>query len=118
MAANTRSRILVVDDDPSVATAVSAVLCHAGFDVTTFHDPLPAIQFALESEPHVVITDYAMPNMNGLELAAWLQARYPACKLVILSGQASTVAEQPANGLKFILLQKPAHPVTLIDAIQ
>jgi hypothetical protein len=37
---------------------------------------------------------------------------------VILTGQAAVVAEQPTNGLKFILLQKPIHPLTLIEAIQ
>jgi DNA-binding NtrC family response regulator len=70
----------VVDDDASIADAVSAVLCLAGFDVTTFYDPLHAAQHAIQSEPHVVITDYSMPNMNGLELAAIMQERYPACK--------------------------------------
>jgi DNA-binding NtrC family response regulator len=118
LAANTKSRILVVDDDPSVADTISAVLCRVGFNVATFYDPLLAVRHALQSEPNVVITDYSMPNMNGLELAAIMQKRYPACKLVILTGQVALVAEYPANGLKFTLLQKPVPPLTLIDAIQ
>lgn len=115
---NARFRIFVVDDDASVADTVSAVLRYAGFEVTTFYDPFLTMLHALESEPHVVITDYAMPKMNGLELATRLQKLYPACKIVILTGQAALVAEQVANGLNFTLLQKPVLPRALIEAVQ
>ena len=118
MTANATFRVFVVDDDASVADTVSEVLRRAGFEVTTFYNPLIAAQHALESEPHVVVTDYSMPNMNGLELATWLQKRYPACKIVILTGQVAAVADQPVNGLKFTLLQKPVPPLTLIQAVR
>jgi len=118
MITNARLRILVVDDDASVADTISDILRETGFGVTTFYDPLHVVQHALESEPHAVVTDYSMPNMNGLELATWLQKLYPACKIVILTGQATVVADQPADSLKFTLLQKPIPPLALIQAVQ
>jgi DNA-binding response OmpR family regulator len=117
MTASSRLRILVVDDDVSVADTSSLVLRHAGFQVTTFYDPLLAAQHALEFEPHAVITDYSMPNMNGLELAAWLHQHCPDCKIVIISGEAAAVAERVNDGLKFTLLQKPVDPRALIAAV-
>lgn len=61
----------------------------------------------------------ALPKTEiDIQLAAIMQERHPACKLVILSGQAALVAEQPTNDLRFTLLQKPAHPLALIDATQ
>jgi DNA-binding NarL/FixJ family response regulator len=89
----------------------------AGFRVITFYNPLLAAQYALESEPHPVITDYSMPHMNGPELAAWLQRHCPECKIVIISGEAAAVAEQVNPGLKFTLLQKPVDPCAPIAAV-
>lgn len=112
------ARIMVVDDDKSVANVVSLILHQAGFQVTTFYDALSAAQYALEFQPDVVITDYSMPNMNGLELATVLQENCPDCKIVINSGEAAVVAERANSNLKFTLLQKPTDLRTLIAAIR
>jgi len=110
-------RVFVVDDDVSVADTVTLVLCHFGFHVTTFYDPVLAVQHALLSAPDIVITDYSMPRMNGLELAAWLHNHSPHCKIVIITGEVAVVAAQENNGLKFTLLQKPVHPDVLLASI-
>jgi CheY-like chemotaxis protein len=117
MTACERLRIFVVDDNVCVADTVSLVLREAGFHVTTFYDAIPAVQHALQFPPDAVITDYSMPNMNGLVFAAWLQEHCPDCKIVILTGDAALVAETADGDLKFTLLQKPAHPDSLIAAV-
>jgi CheY-like chemotaxis protein len=111
-------RVLVVDDDKLLAYVISEVLRDAGFDVSTFNDALLAAQFALKSPPDVVVTDYVMPDIDGLVLTAWLRENYPACKVVIVSGDAATVKEQAPIGLKFALLQKPFPTELLITAVQ
>jgi CheY-like chemotaxis protein len=118
VATSAGSRILVVDDNVCVAETVSMSLRYAGFQVTTFYDALPAVQHALTTAPDAVVTDYSMPNMNGLEFAAWLQENCPDCKIVIISGEVSAVLTQPHGTLKFTLLEKPVDPGTLIAAIQ
>jgi DNA-binding NtrC family response regulator len=118
MTASARSRVFVVDDDRSVADMVAMVLHQAGFQVTTFYDAVSATQYALECEPHTVVTDFSMPHMNGLELAAWLQDHFPDCKIVIISGEAAAIAEQANDGLKFTLLQKPVKPQIMIAAVR
>ena len=84
----------------------------------TFNDAIHAAQFALKSAPDVVVTDYDMPHITGLVLAGWLSVNYPACKIVIVSGDAATVTEQAPIGLKFTLLQKPVPTEVLIAAVQ
>jgi len=79
-----------------------------------FYDALLAAQYALEFQPHTIITDYSMPHMNGLELATWLHKHCPDCKTVIITGEAAVVAEKAHNGLKFALLQKPVSSCVLI----
>lgn len=118
VAPSARSRVFVIDDDESVADVVSQVLRHAGFQVTTFYDALAALRHALESKPDVVVTDYSMPNMNGLEVAAWLRENCPDCKIVIISGIAAEVAERADSNLEFTLLQKPIDRRALISAMQ
>jgi DNA-binding NtrC family response regulator len=112
-----KSRVIVVDDDQIVADTVALVLRHAGFEVYTFYDALTAAQHALKSHPQVVVTDYAMPNIDGLELAAWMKYNCPGCKIVILSGKASMLARQADDGPKFTLIQKPVHTHTLVAAV-
>lgn len=64
MTASARTRVLVVDDDVSVADTVALVLDGAGFEVAKFYDALLAAQYALEFQPHTIITDYSMPRMT------------------------------------------------------
>jgi DNA-binding NtrC family response regulator len=118
MTANAGTCVFVVDDDASVANVVSAVLRQAGFEVSTFDNALCAAKHARRVAPHVVITDYSMPDVNGLALAAWLQTNHPQCKIVILTGEAAAVAEHAVVGLKFTLLEKPVVLRDLINAVQ
>lgn len=113
-----RLKVLVVDDDKTVADTVSHVLRCEGFQVDTFYNPLLALQHAMRSELYALVTDYTMPQLNGLELASRLQETYPDCKIVILSGDAALMAEKADPGLKFTLLQKPAEVCVLLAALE
>jgi FixJ family two-component response regulator len=118
MTINTKSRIIVVDDDKAVADTIALVLRHAGFQVSTFYEALPAAQHALESSPYAVVTDYSMPKMNGLALAAWLRDNCPGCKIVIVSGEAVPIEKESKGALNFTVLQKPVDVRVLIAAVQ
>jgi FixJ family two-component response regulator len=112
-----RTCVFVVDDDRILADTISAVLRSAGFQVKTFYDALPAINHAIESKPDVIVTDYRMPT-NGLQLASWLREYCPACKVVLISGDApSCNLDQADHGYRFTLLQKPVEPATLIEVV-
>lgn len=118
MIESTKLRIFVVDDNARVADLVSIVLRNVGFQVFTFYDAHSAMRQALESQPDVVVTDYSMPHMDGLELATWLQDYWPECKIVILTGDAVSVAEKATGATNFTLLHKPAHPDALIAVVR
>lgn len=60
--------ILVVDDETHIVHVVSLKLTRAGYEVITAEDGEEALELALEHCPDVVITDFQMPIMNGLEL--------------------------------------------------
>ena len=58
-----------------------------------------------------------MPGMNGIEMAIQIRQRYPACKVLLFSGQAATadlLEEARQSGYDFELLAKPVHPTELL----
>jgi CheY-like chemotaxis protein len=85
-------RILVVDDDDGVRDAVCDVLTTLGYAI----DPATGAREALErfrpGRYRLVVTDLAMPVMNGLQLARHLRALEPSLPILIFSG-AFTPAE-------------------------
>ena len=118
---NFRPRVLVVDDEISIADTTATILSMSGYEATAAYDGNEALDSALLAPPHLVITDVALPGMNGIELAITLQRVFPDCQIVLFSGQASTVdllaAAGPA-GRRFTLLTKPVPPERLLATVK
>lgn len=63
------TRILVCDDEPHIVHVVAAKLRNAGFEVATAENGEEALELALNEPPALVVTDFQMPYLTGLELA-------------------------------------------------
>ena len=70
----TRPLILAADDEVHILHVLGLKLRNAGFDAITAEDGEEALDMALQHRPDVVITDYQMPRMSGLELCQQLKA--------------------------------------------
>ncbi|MBL8917461.1 MAG: HD domain-containing protein [Myxococcaceae bacterium] len=99
-------RFLIVDDDPSITDVLRRVLESMGHAVTVHNDPLQA---AKETDFDLVVTDYMMPNLNGVELLAVLRAKRPdAVRLLITAAHDFKVAIEAVNrGEVFRIIGKP-----------
>lgn len=71
---NERPRILVVDDEPQLTRVMRTGLKARGYEVRVAADGLSALDTFKDWQPHLVPTDLAMPNMDGLELCRKLRA--------------------------------------------
>ena len=71
---NEPGRILVVDDDPQLIRVLRTGLKSRGYEVRTTTDGMTALEMFSEWQPELVITDLAMPKMDGLELCRQLRA--------------------------------------------
>jgi two-component system, OmpR family, alkaline phosphatase synthesis response regulator PhoP len=73
MGGNVAKTILVADDESHILNVVSLKLRNAGFRVVTAHDGGEALEVAQHERPDLLITDYHMPQLSGLELCRRLK---------------------------------------------
>ena len=112
-----RWRVLLVEDDEAVRTLTCRILEHAGYDVVEAVDGVDALTALAAATPPVdiVVSDLAMPRMNGAALAREIGDRRPGLPVIIVSGFADPRLEREIAGLT--LLAKPIEPAALIAAV-
>ena len=104
-AARGKPVILCVDDDPDALTILRLFLCGHGFEVTVASNGAEALRFVAEHRPDLVITDYAMPEMSGLELCRELRARRESCTIPIILHSGIEVGEDHPDLFNRVLLK-------------
>ena len=82
-------KIVVVDDEKIVTSAFKTLLKVEGFsDAHFFNSPCEAIDFLKKNIPDLVISDFIMPEMNGLEFLSEVNKLYPEVSKILLTGYA------------------------------
>src|SRR5690606_1494786 len=76
--------ILVADDEPHVTRMLSQRLMNEGYAVLIANDGLEAFRLANAHHPRLVITDFQMPSMSGLELAMKLRERLETTNIPVM----------------------------------
>ena len=84
---NNLKTLLVVDDDPATLELVSAIFLDGDFNVLTATSGESALQRARDykSEIHLLLSDFQMPGMSGIELATKLTVERPQLKVLMMS---------------------------------
>lgn len=104
-------RILVVDDEPGIRKALTRLFTNHGYEVRTAASGAEAVALLEDFTPDVVVSDFKMEGMNGLELLRLVAQRFPAARRILLSGFAD-IDEEP--GVKMIA--KPYVTRELLEA--
>lgn len=78
------ARILIVDDEDALASALSQFLTGEGHQVSVCLSPAEAERAAVEGRPDLALIDYQMPGMSGVEVLARLRARPETRQLPVL----------------------------------
>jgi DNA-binding response OmpR family regulator len=115
-----KTRILVVDDEHSIANSLSWVLSKEGFDAQVAYSGEEAVEAAESFLPNALICDVLMAGISGIETAKRITEKLPSCRVLIISGHVST-PDLPDNGSgksqRFDFLAKPVHPRVLLDKL-
>ncbi len=101
--------VFSVDDDPVTCDGVAAALESEGYDVRLFHRPADALEAGRELQPAVVITDFAMPEMNGLEFVLAMRQASSDTTFLVVSGQATVedAVSLMKHGVVDVLVKPP-----------
>lgn len=110
-------RVLVVDDETGVRVFMAEALRSAGYNAVEVGDVGVALRMLEADPPDLLLTDYSMPGMNGLELAERARAFTPDLRVLIVSGYADADALE-ASAARPMLLRKPFDETELLAAIR
>lgn len=101
-------RILVVDDEENAREALSKILTHDGYEVTSAGNGLEALNFLRSNAVELIITDLNMPEMNGLMFLRELNHSYPTSKVIMITayGEVESYLEAITLGA-FEYINKP-----------
>jgi len=107
-----RPRILLVDDNTNGLVARKSVLEELGYAISTSTGGADALEHFDSHKVDLVITDYRMPRMDGLELIARLRKRMPGLPIVLISGYVDTLGMNEDSTGADVVIQKSANEVS------
>jgi FixJ family two-component response regulator len=113
-----RPTVFVVDDDPSVLSAVGRLIRSAGHKVETFGSPREFFERSRSDEPGCLVVDLRMPDLSGLELQEAMGRAGYHLPVIFMSGHAdiqSTVKAMQGGAIDFLI--KPFDERQLLEAI-
>jgi len=117
--------LLVVDDDPMLRDVETQILRLEGYTVLEAGNAAKALRLAREAAAiHLLITDFSMPKVDGLELTRRFRAVHPKTPVLMVSGSLPLIQHKADDLDRFEVLAKPfqfgelLHKVrTLLDAV-
>jgi CheY-like chemotaxis protein len=107
--------ILLVDDNRMGLSARKLVLEQLGYQITTFTSANEALECFSKNKFDLVITDYRMPTMNGVELISELRGSRPEIPIILISGVADTLGLDSQTTGADVVIQKSNHEVANLE---
>ena len=113
-------RIVLIDDSEITLSLLTPILTDAGFDVRAVSTLRRFLNAVLDWQPHLVVTDLYMPEMNGAELCTWLRTQVQTAKTPVIICSSAPDAEL-AEIAKSVgadgYISKDAGPQALADKL-
>lgn len=103
-------RLVFVEDDPGLCVLVELLLKHeSGIElVGTAQTGQDGLRLIKELQPDIVVTDFRLPDISGVELCNYVSKRYPKIRLLIVSGYERDFISDPLLMVSFTYVEKTA----------
>ncbi len=113
-------RVLLVEDDDAVRSLISVILSETGYNVYEACDGLEAIDALKKRRYDVLLTDYHMPKMDGLELLDLTQAMWPELPVILATSDVLLTGQTPNSLLEpaYAIVEKPFDRAELLMLIR
>jgi DNA-binding response OmpR family regulator len=110
-----KRRILVIEDDPALATMYEMALSFAGFEVIVSGDGLTALEDIDEEHPDLVVLDLRLPQLDGSTILHELAATADTRDIPVIVVTGGDTDDLDAASL---VLRKPCDPALLVAAVE
>lgn len=114
-------RIMVIDDQEDLLDTLSLMLTHLGHECLQFSNPRQALK-VIQQQSHtidLIITDYSMPELTGLELIEYCSKNHPTLPVILSTGYSDRIAERVAGEQNdFTVLNKPYNFAQLREVLR
>jgi DNA-binding NtrC family response regulator len=114
------ARILVVDDEPALASTLVAIFQLSGYTASAVHSAEAALAFIAACQPSLVVSDVVMPGMDGIAMTKIIGKSHPDCPVLLFSGNADTqdlLEAARQDGHAFEVLAKPVPPPQMLAKV-
>lgn len=115
------NKVLVVDDEIHIVHVVDIKLRHYGYEILSADNGLQAYELACQEHPDIIITDYQMPVMTGLELLKKLQQTETTKNIpaILLTARIHGLAKEECDKLGiWHCISKPFSPKELLHTVE
>jgi two-component system response regulator GlrR len=110
--------VLVVDDDPLIRSFEAQLLSSEGYNVLQAESGAEALRLADTATIHLLVTDFLMPNLDGLELTRKFRTVHPETPVLMVSGSLPPTDNRIENLAHFGFLPKPFAFDELIQKVR
>ena len=114
---DTSARLLIVDDEPLIRMSMLHVLTEIGYSARAAVDGFSALLEIRKEVPDILVSDLSMPGMSGFELLSVVRRRFPAIKVIAMSG-AFSGNEVPSGVAADAFYQKGSSIVSLLRIME
>lgn len=113
-----RAHLLVVEDEPTIRRLFAALLTTAGYSVAEADDGFAALEEVRRKRPALILSDLNMPRMTGFELLSVIRRRFPAIRVIAMSG--AFVGDSVPDGVSADAFYEKSgrHIGTLVEVIE
>jgi len=110
--------VLVVDDDPLIRPVEVQILASQGYNVLQAQSGAEALRLADSATIHLLLTDFVMPDVDGLELTRKLRTVHPETPVLMVSGSLPPTDKRIENLAHFGFLPKPFAVDELLQKVR
>jgi len=104
--------VLIVDDNEHLRKIYSSILCSSGYEIVEAENGADAIEKAASAQPHVILLDLVLPDMNGIDVARSIKKNQRSAHIPIIGCSAFSIGEEREDSLAAGMVDYLRKPIS------